>query len=268
MRARRFRVWRMRYASAMSSTPLAIAVHGAAGRMGRAIVRLARDDARFVLAAALVRDVPSADLPIPYSASLAAGAKPSVLIDFSTPAAFDDALALALDRRIAFVSGTTGLSSTQDDAMKRASTSIPIVWSANFSVGVAVLARLVRDAAKALAEWDADIFEAHHRDKKDAPSGTALALGRAIADVRGVEFDDVARNERNGARESGTIGFSSMRGGDIVGEHVVAFVGDGERIELAHRATHRDIFARGALAAALRIAPMAPGFYAFDDLIG
>jgi 4-hydroxy-tetrahydrodipicolinate reductase len=258
----------MRYAIVMSATPLSIAVHGAAGRMGRAIVRLARDDARFVLAAALVRDGPSVDLSVPYSASLAAGAKPSVLIDFSTAAAFDSALALALERRIAFVSGTTGLSTAQHAAVKHASASIPIVWSANFSIGVAVLTRLVRDAATSLAGWDAEIFEAHHRDKKDAPSGTALVLGRAIADARGVAFDDAARVDRNGVRESGTIGFSSMRGGDIVGEHVVAFVGEGECIELAHRATDRDIFARGALLAALRIAAMAPGHYAFADLIG
>ena len=261
----------MRYASAMPSTPLPIAVHGAAGRMGRAIVRLANADARFSLVAALVRNVPSpnaSSIAIPYATSLAADARPSVLIDFSTASAFDDALALAVERRIALVSGTTGLSSAQHAAVKRASASIPIVWSANFSIGVAVLAGLARDAAKALVDWDTEIFEAHHRDKKDAPSGTALALGRAIADARGVAFDEVARVERNSSRESGTIGFSSMRGGDIVGEHVVAFIGDGERIEIAHRATSRDLFARGALAAALRIGAMAPGLRAFEDLIG
>jgi 4-hydroxy-tetrahydrodipicolinate reductase len=145
-----------------------------------------------------------------------------------------------------------------------------VLWSANFSIGVAVLERLVRDAALALSEWDCEIAEAHHRHKKDAPSGTALALGRAVADARGVDFERVAQRERGATstHDASTIGFASVRAGDIVGEHTVLFAGEGERIELTHRATDRTIFARGALRAARWIAGQPAGLYALADVIG
>ena len=242
-----------------------IAVHGAAGRMGQAVLRLALDDPRFDVVAAIVK-AGSADAgkrvdeasghgagDLVYSTKLEASVAPKVLVDFSFADAFDGVLAIARARRIAFVSGTTGLSSQQQAALHDAATSIPVLWCANFSIGVAVLDRLVREAARALADWDCAITEAHHRQKKDAPSGTALALGRAVAEARGVD--------------ASTISFASVRAGDIVGEHTVLFAGDGERVELAHRATDRTIFARGALRAAQWIANQPAGLYTLGDVI-
>jgi 4-hydroxy-tetrahydrodipicolinate reductase len=237
-----------------------IAIHGAAGRMGQAIVRLAGDDAGVAIVGAIVRS----DSPllgrrigagdVRYLADLEASASPRVLVDFSVADAFDPALAIARRRRIAFVSGTTALSAEQQAALRDAASSIPVLWSANFSIGVAVLDRLVREAARALAGWDCAITEAHHSAKKDAPSGTALALGRSVAHARGVD--------------PSTLGFASVRVGDIVGEHTVLFAGEGERIELTHRASDRTIFARGALRAAAWIADQPPGFYTLADVIG
>jgi 4-hydroxy-tetrahydrodipicolinate reductase len=257
------------------SSAVAIAVFGAAGRMGNRVVRMANHDPRFDLVAALVRGEESAaERPrlhgfIGLSTSLGE-ARPDVLIDFSVASAFDEALALAHSRGIAFVSGTTGLSQRQHDALRDAATTIPVLWSSNFSLGVAVLARLAREAARALASWDCEIAEAHHRDKKDAPSGTALSLGRAIADARGVAFDDVAERDRatTPRTRAESIGFAVTRAGDIVGEHTVTFAGAGERIELTHRATDRAIFARGALEAALWLAHRPPGVWTLADVVG
>jgi 4-hydroxy-tetrahydrodipicolinate reductase len=263
-----------------SSVP--IVVYGASGRMGQAILRLAMRESRMSVVAAIVksdsglrrqalREAFGADAgDVEYSTSLGAAVAPTVLIDFSSAEAFDGALALALARRIAFVSGTTGLTSAQRAAMENAATTIPVLWSANFSIGVTVLTRLARDAARMLADWDCEIAEAHHRNKKDAPSGTALALGRAIAEARGADFDRVAQLERarqNAMRDSATIGFAVTRGGDIVGEHTVMFAGDGERIELVHRATDREVFARGAVEAAVWIAAQPHGMYALADVL-
>jgi len=254
------------------NSPTSIAVHGAVGRMGREVLRLAHGDPRLVIVAALVKsESEAAEVDgIACTTSLAADIAPSVLIDFSVADAFDGALALARSRRIAFVSGTTGLSSKQHDALRDAATTIPVLWSANFSLGVAVLTRLAREAARALAAWDCEIAEAHHRNKKDAPSGTALALGRAIANARGAAFDDVAERDRaNTPRtRAESIGFAITRAGDIVGEHTVTFAGEGERLELAHRATDRAIFARGAIEAAVWLATQRPGSYALGDVIG
>jgi len=236
-----------------------IAVYGAAGRMGQAVLRLAFDEPRVGIVAAIVK---AGSLQVgerlrdglDYTTTLDASAAPQVLVDFSFRDAFDDALAIARARRIAFVSGTTGLSQQQQSALRDAAGAIPVLWSANFSIGVAVLDRLVREASRALADWDCQIAEAHHRGKKDAPSGTALALGRAVAEARGVD--------------ASTVGFASLRAGDIVGEHTVLFAGEGERVELTHRATDRTIFARGALRAARWIAGQPPGLYTLADVIG
>lgn len=264
-------------------TPIPIAIHGASGRMGQAVLRLAlaRADAR--IAAALVgpdsaaigqplAQTLGANAPaLTYASALADALQPAVLIDFSTPAAFDRALALAQTRGIAFVSGTTGLSAAQHAAMTHAAQTIPLLWSANFSIGVAILTGLVREAAHLLADWDCEITEAHHRNKKDAPSGTALALGRAVADGRGVDFEQVARLARSGiaatVRDPSEIGFAVIRGGDIVGEHTALFATDGERIELRHAATDRDVFARGALTAALALAGAKPGCHEFAEVL-
>ncbi len=238
--------------------PVTIAVFGADGRMGRAIQRIAKESHDFMVADALGRNKTAAR---PFD----------VLIDFSGAAGFDDALALSRERGVALVSGSTGLNDAQHDAMRTAAATIPLLWSANFSIGIAVLRQLVRDASRRLADFDCEIHEAHHRDKKDAPSGTALVLGRDVADARGVNFDAskvVAVDHEHGARGNGEISFSVTRGGDIVGEHNVQLIGHGERIELIHRATDRDIFARGALRAACWIADRPPGFYTMDDLFG
>lgn len=262
--------------------PISIAVHGASGRMGKAILRLAfeRPPAMRVVAALVKGDSPlikkflrgdfgDAAGDLAYSASFAPAAQTDVIVDFSTSQAFDDALGAAVAQRIAFVSGTTGLSDQQQAAMKGAAETIPILWSANFSIGVAVLTQLVQAAARSLSGWDCEIVEAHHRQKKDAPSGTALALGCAIADARCAELDKVAAFDRatNAPRDPSAIGFASVRAGDIVGEHTVLFAGDGERIELVHRATHRDVFARGALQAAVWIAARPTGMYSLSDTL-
>jgi 4-hydroxy-tetrahydrodipicolinate reductase len=253
-----------------------IAIHGAAGRMGQAIARLADVEGVEVVAAIVKGDArllgSNMDTTgVRYRADLDASVAPRVLVDFSVAGAFDAALAIARSRRIAFVSGTTGLSIEQHAALRDAAKTIPVLWSANFSVGVAVLARLVREAARALADWDCEIAEAHHRRKKDAPSGTALALGRVVAEARGVAFERVAERERPAMsvmRDASTIGFASVRAGDIVGEHTVLFASEGERVELTHRATDRSIFARGALRAAAWIADRPPGSYTLADMIG
>lgn len=260
------------------SRPVPIAVHGASGRMGQAVLRLAMRSEEAAVVAALVRsDSPLAGKPLGieagdlrYATSLDPAAAPAVLIDFSAAPSFDDALAIATARRIAFVSGTTGLTPAQHTALEKAAATIPVLWSANFSLGVAVLARLARDAARALAQWDCEISEAHHRNKKDAPSGTALALGRTIAQARGEDFDRVAELDRakTPRRDASSIGFSVLRGGDIVGEHAVVFAGSGERIELVHRATDRDIFALGALRAAAWIAGRPAGLHSLADVLG
>ena len=264
------------------TTPTPIAVQGITGRMGHAVLRalMARDDVELV--AALVRpgsnvegkrlsEILGERAPaMVCTAALAVDCEPAVLIEFSSPGAFDAALASALDRRIAFVSGTTGLSTEQQAALDRAAASIPVLWSANFSLGVAMLARLVAQAARELPDWDCEITEAHHALKQDAPSGTALALGREVASARDQDFDAVAALSRVGAsslRKHDSIGFSAIRAGDIVGEHTEMFAAAGERIELVHRATDRDIFARGAVAAAHWIAGKSPGRFSLADVL-
>ena len=231
--------------------PIRLLIHGASGRMGRALLRLAAADARFDVVAAATRSGGDVDGTNALAAERIDSAPEfDVLVDFSLPAAFDAALALCVQRGCALVSGTTGLSDAQRAALDAAATSIPTVWSANFSLGVTVLNELVRRAAIALPGWDCDIAEAHHARKLDAPSGTALSLGATIASVRGVEPPII-----------------SLREGDIVGEHTVQFTDIGERLELIHRATDRDIFARGALEAAARVNGKPPAGYRLADLL-
>lgn len=237
--------------------PVTIVVFGADGRMGRAVQRIASKSDDFTVVSALVHS----DTP---------GESFDVLIDFSGASGFDKALAFASENGVALVSGSTGLTAAQHNTMRAAAVTIPLLWSANFSIGIAVLRQLVRDASRRLADFDCEIHEAHHRDKKDAPSGTALVLGRDVADARGIDFDassPLIRNAEHGARRAGEIGFSVTRGGDIVGEHNVQLIGQGERLELIHRATDRDIFARGALHAARWIAGKPAGFYVMDDVL-
>lgn len=172
-----------------------------------------------------------------------------VAVDFSLPEGFDAILALCLARGAPLVSGTTGLDPAQRGAIDAASARIPVLWASNFSLGVAVLHDLVERSARTLAGWDCDIVEVHHARKVDAPSGTALTLGAAA--------------EAGGAAPR----YASLRAGDVVGEHTVQFTGPGERIELVHRATSRDVFARGALHAAVRLRGKPPGRYRVADLL-
>jgi len=233
--------------------PVRVLVHGASGRMGRALLRLGADAAGCRVVAAVSGGRPDQRVVdgVPHFAAAEMGGSPAfdVAIDFSRPEGFDAILALCVARGTGFVSGTTGLDAPRLEALEAAAATIPCCWAANFSVGVAVLARLVEQAAATLREWDCDITEIHHAGKVDAPSGTALALG-AVAEGQGA-----------------TPRYASLRAGDVVGEHNVQFTGAGERVELVHRATDRDVFARGALHAARRLHGRPPGRYALRDLL-
>ncbi len=242
--------------------------------MGRRLLALAAENDIPVIGAWVGPDSSLLGQPVPGSGLLYAevgqgGPTPVAVVDFSASVGFDAILAWCGRARVPLVSGTTGLSDGQRSAMTAAAATIPVLWSANFSPGVAVLKRVAAQAARALADWDLEIFEAHHAGKRDAPSGTALALGEAVAQARGQLLAESAVTGRQGmgqARAPGAIGFASIRAGDIVGEHTVFIAGPGERLELSHRATDRDIFARGALLAARWLAGRAPGLYRFEDV--
>jgi 4-hydroxy-tetrahydrodipicolinate reductase len=237
----------------MNTTPRLL-IHGASGRMGQALLRLCAEqpDACHVVGA-VSRGAPAQRVVegVAHFAAAELSGVPEfdVAIDFSLPAGFDPVLALCIQRGAALVSGTTGLEPAQREALAAAAERIPVLWASNFSLGVAVLADLVERAARILHAWDCDIVESHHVHKQDAPSGTALSLGQAA--------------ERGGAHPR----YASLRAGDIVGEHLVQFTGLGERVELIHRATNREVFARGALHAALRLAGRGPGNYRLADLL-
>jgi 4-hydroxy-tetrahydrodipicolinate reductase len=194
-----------------------------------------------------------------------------VVIDFSAPAASVGHAKIAAATGKALVIGTTGLDQAQEGALKRAARKAPILWAPNMSVGVNLLLKLVREAAAQLGpDYDIEILEMHHRHKVDAPSGTALALGRAAAGGRGVDLDRSRATARHGVigpRKNGDIGFAVLRGGDEVGWHKVFFSGAGEVVELAHRATSRRVFARGAVRAAQWLARKRPGLYAMADVL-
>ena len=238
----------------MDTLPTRLLIHGASGRMGQALLRLAAEQpALYSVAAAVTRRAPAQRVVggVPhFAATELSGAPPfDVAIDFSLPEGFDPILALCVERGAPLVSGTTGIDAAQHGALARAATRIPLVWATNFSLGVAVLAELVERAASALPGWDVDIVESHHVHKKDAPSGTALTLGQAAGSA------------------GQPVHYASLRAGDIVGEHTVQFAGLGERVELTHRATHRDIFARGALHVARALVDRSPGAYRVRDLL-
>ncbi len=221
--------------------------------MGRALLRLAPEAGVQVVAAVSRSGAPLAEadgVPVLPAAALEQAPEFDVAVDFSLPEAFGAVLALCRARGAGLVSGTTGLAPEQLLALDAAAAQIPVLWAANFSAGVAVLAALVEQAAAALPDWDADVVEAHHAHKKDAPSGTALLLGAAAQAGRGQAPH-----------------YASLRAGDIVGEHTVQFSGPGERLELVHRATHRDIFARGALQAARHLPSLGPGRHHLGQLL-
>lgn len=256
-----------------------ICVLGPSGRMGRAVLDAAAGHGDLRITAAIDRpDAPGqggAVAPgVAATADLEAGlAACDVYIDFTSPAATRATAEAAARHRRAAVIGTTGLGAADDAAIAALAELAPVVVAANFSLGVNLVLGLVRQAARALGpDWDAEVVEAHHRAKRDAPSGTALAIARAIAVGHGAEYDQVKRHSRDGdvgPRPRGEIGVSSVRGGDVVGEHVAYFLGAGERIEIGHRATSRAIFAIGALRAAVWAHRQPrPGRYDMLDVLG
>jgi 4-hydroxy-tetrahydrodipicolinate reductase len=259
------------------SRPVRVAVNGATGRMGRVLLDLLQRDGRFELVAAIVGAgsasagvAVAVDSPLRFTHDWSQVGPLDVVIDFSNPVGLDAALAHCEAHGVALVCGTTGLDVALAQRLDAGAQRIALLRSANFSLGVAVLTRLLREAAAALPDWDLEIVEAHHGRKEDAPSGTALLLGEAAAAARGttLEKDAVyARQGRTGPRDAGTIGFAVVRGGDIVGEHAALLIGQGERVELGHRATDRSIFARGAIEAAHWLAGKAPGAYSLDSML-
>jgi 4-hydroxy-tetrahydrodipicolinate reductase len=256
--------------------PIRIGVAGALGRMGGAVVKELAQRSEFTLAALFDRpECEGTGLgDHTLTSARAALALCDAIIDFSAGGASAALARLAADRGgPALIIGSTGFSQSEAATVQAASDRIAIVKSGNFSVGVAVLAAVVEQIARRLGpqNWDIEISEAHHRQKRDAPSGTALALGEAAASGRGVKLADVEAGPRAGAshleRRHGDIGFSVMRGGEIVGEHSVVFAGDGEVLTLSHSARDRRIFALGALRAAAWIVDRPPGLYAMTDVL-
>lgn len=241
-----------------------IGLLGAGGRMGQAIRQVA-DGTGVALVGGLDREGPVFG-SCRDAAELAVAA--DVLIDFSAPAALRHHLDIARVNGRAIVIGTTGLTSEDDRLIDVAAQDVAVLQAANMSLGVNLLAALVREAAARLGpDWDIEVLEMHHRHKVDAPSGTALLLGQAAAEGRGFVLPAPSL-DRSGARSTGAIGFASLRGGSVAGDHQVVLAGEGERIELGHRAENRDIFARGALKAALWLAGKPSGRYRMDDVLG
>lgn len=263
-------------AQTQSQRTLTVGVAGALGHMGRAVAALVQ--ARPGMTLGPLFDRPEMDGQTEQGLKLASAAEAmaacDVIVDFTTaPASAALAKACAAHGDIALVIGSTGFNSGEDRAVQASAKLIPIVRAGNFSLGVNLLAGLVRQAAAALsaADFDIEVLEAHHRRKIDAPSGTALMLGAAAAKGRGVDLAKASERGRDGvtgARAQGAIGFASLRGGGIVGEHSVVFAADDEIITLSHSARDRSLFARGALEAAAWVAGKPPGLYDMQDVLG
>jgi 4-hydroxy-tetrahydrodipicolinate reductase len=262
-----------------------LVVTGASGRMGQMLVKMISASSRVRLVGCVEREgndwvgqdvgaaMGMADLGVTVTDDpLEAFAKAQGVIDFTTPSATVEFAALAAQARAVHVIGTTGLEPAHLKKLSLAAHHAVIVRAGNMSLGVNLLVRLTQKVAQALdADWDVEIVEAHHRAKVDAPSGTALMLGQAAATGRGIDLEAAMVAGRHGitdARGHGEIGFASVRGGDIVGEHDVIFAGEGERIILRHVATDRAIFARGALRAAIWGQTQKPGEYDMMDVLG
>jgi 4-hydroxy-tetrahydrodipicolinate reductase len=264
---------------------LNVAMFGATGRMGRTIVPLVAESTDLRLSGALAA---AADPSIGHDAGVVAGVAPlavsitsdperaldgaQVVIDFTLPGASPGHARRCLANSVPMVIGTTGHGDPALGELRKVAERLPIVMAPNMSLGVNLLFKLAELAARALdASYDVEIVEAHHRHKVDAPSGTALGLGRAVAQGRGTSLEAAAVYARQGAtgpRPNGAIGFSVVRGGDIVGDHRVIFAGPGEQIELAHHAQDRSGFARGALVAARWVVGRPPGLYSMLDVLG
>jgi len=237
-----------------------VAIHGASGRMGKAIADvIAGDDAAEVVAAL--------DEDNPLSTAIDA----DVVIDFTTPAGTEAAAAACARAGVPLVSGTTGLGEVPLAALGSLADSVPVVHAPNMSAGVTLLFHLAEIAAAGLRDLDAEIVEMHHHHKVDAPSGTAVRLAEHVARARGLDPQEVLRLERAGQvgpRGADEIGVMTLRGGAVVGDHTLHLVGEGERLELTHRAMDRSIFARGAVRAAKWIVAQPPGLYGMQDVLG
>lgn len=260
-----------------------VAINGAAGRMGRNLISACLDDTALDLVAALEHGAHEAlgrdagemvgrdAVGVAVSSDLAA-AHCDVIIDFTRPDATLGLLEFCCSEGIAVVIGTTGFTEEQRARLDDAATEIPVVFAPNMGVGVNLMFELVSQAARTLgADYDIEIVEAHHRHKVDAPSGTALRLGEVAAEARGESLDSCAvyaREGQVGERERGSIGFATVRGGDVVGEHTVLLAGEGERIEITHRASSRQLFARGAMRAAAWVVGRAAGLYGMQHVLG
>jgi len=261
-----------------------IAIFGAAGRMGQAVIRCCRhlSDLKIVAAVEspqcplLGKDAGivagTMDIGVSISDNDREGAsRAEVLIDFSFPSSSVKHAQLSAELKKPIVIGITGLSKDEHALLKKATLQTAVLWSPNMSLGVNILNAAVGQFAKKLADYDVEIVETHHSRKKDAPSGTALRLAETIAAARGVSLDNAAvygRQGNIGERRAGQIGIHAVRAGDVVGDHTIIFATEGERLELTHRASSRDSFAMGALRAAQWIAKQSPGFYDMRDVLG
>lgn len=265
--------------------PLKVVIAGCSGRMGHALLESVFADTELVLYGALDRAGENPSLGrdageqfgkvtgVKVTADIEAALKGAdVLVDFTRPEASMDYLDACQNAKVSMVIGTTGFTAEQKLAIEAASKSIPIVFAPNMSVGVTLLINLVEQAAKVLSEsYDIEVVEMHHRHKVDAPSGTALRLGEAAAHGIGQDLKDCAIYAREGVtgeREAGKIGFATLRGGDVVGDHTVVFAGIGERVELTHKASSRATFAIGALRGAKFLAPKNTGLFDMRDVLG
>jgi 4-hydroxy-tetrahydrodipicolinate reductase len=262
---------------------LRIAIAGSTGKMGRMLIEATLEAGDLQIAAALDRgdspelgrdcgDFLGRRTGVTIGADLALLGQADVLIDFTRPAATLAHLEACARQGVKLVIGTTGFDAAGRRAIEDTARAVPIVFSPNMSIGVNATFKLLEVAARILASgYDVEIFEAHHRHKVDAPSGTALKMGEVIAAAQGRRLEDVAvyaRHGDTGARRTGTIGFSSARGGDIVGDHTVLFAGTGERIEITHRSASRMTYAVGSLRAARFLADKRSGLYDMHDVLG
>jgi 4-hydroxy-tetrahydrodipicolinate reductase len=246
----------------MSEAKTRLIIVGARGRMGEALVRLAGQDERLELVAGIDKGdnlLDSID-------------RCDVLIEFAHHSLTPSLARTAADRGKALIIGTTGHTDGEREAISSAAQRVPIVFAPNFSVGVNLLFYLTQIAAETLGEaYDQEVVEMHHRHKLDAPSGTARRLGEILAEAAGGTYDELVQHGRQGdvgARPRRVIGMHALRGGDVVGDHTAIFAGDGERLELTHRASSRDTFASGALRAALWVRSQKPGLYSMQDVLG
>lgn len=266
----------------MSAEPIKLALIGASGRMGTAIVRLTTESTDFRIVGAVVapdssdvgRDVGElagvGTIGVETTGDLHSGLLGAdVAIDFSTASLAGDVFLHCERQGVAVVSGTTNLDTRSEAALTRAANKVPVLWAPNMSRGVQVLVEILEHALRRLgSEFDVEIVEVHHRKKIDAPSGTAVRLAKAAQAVRPELRELRGRDGQIGARTQDEVGVFGVRGGDVIGDHTIHLLGDSERLELTHRASNRDLFARGALSAARFVANKPPGRYSIADVLG